>query len=96
MVIVNYQLMDTFERYREFETILEAINWMRGIGENYFQYIGLTDGKENYIDGYSAIIEAYKKNNDLWYGAADCIHLNVVSAHRGGAVCTTCGARFCY
>lgn len=96
MVTINYQLIDTFENYKEFETVAQAIEWMQGIGENYFQYVDLTDGKENYVSGFSDIIETYKKNNDLWQGSPACTHLNVGSGHGGGAVCKSCGAWFCY
>ena len=96
MVTINYQLIDTFENYKEFETVAQAIEWMQGIGENYFQYVDLTDDKENYVSGFSDIIETYKKNNDLWQGSPACIHLNVGSGHGGGAVCKSCGAWFCY
>lgn len=96
MVTINYQLIDTFENYKEFETVAQAIEWMQGIGEDMFQYVDLTDDKENYVSGFSDIIETYKKNNDLWQGDADCIHLTVGSGHGGGAVCKSCGAWFCY
>jgi hypothetical protein len=96
MVTINYQLIDTFENYKEFETVAQAIEWMQGIGENYFQYVDLTDDKENYVSGFSDIIETYKKNHDLWQGSPACIHLNVGSGHGGGAVCKSCGAWFCY
>lgn len=96
MVTINYQLIDTFENYKEFETVAQAIEWMQGIGEDMFQYVDLTDDKENYVSGFSDIIETYKKNNDLWQGSPACIHLNVGSGHGGGAVCKSCGAWFCY
>lgn len=96
MVTINYQLIDTFENYKEFETVAQAIAWMQGIGEEMFQYVDLTDGKENYVSGFSDIIETYKKNHDLWQGSPACIHLNVESGHGGGAVCKSCGAWFCY
>lgn len=96
MVTINYQLIDTFENYKEFETVAQAIEWMQDIGEDMFQYVDLTDGKENYVSGFSDIIETYKKNNNLWQGDADCIHLTVGSGQGGGAVCKSCGAWFCY
>lgn len=96
MVTINYQLIDTFENYKEFDTVAQAIAWMQNIGEDMFQYVDLTDDKENYVDGYSAIIEAYTNNHDLWHGDAGCIHLHTTSGHGGGQVCTTCGAWFCY
>ncbi|QQV91664.1 hypothetical protein OXC43_gp82 [Klebsiella phage vB_KpP_FBKp27] len=83
MVTINYQLIDTFENYKEFETVAQAIEWIQGIGEDMFQYVDLTDDKENYVSGFSDIIETYKKNNDLWQGSPACIHLNVGSGHGG-------------
>lgn len=96
MVTINYQLIDTFENYKEFETVAQAIAWMQGIGEDMFQYIDLTDDKENYVSGFSDIIETYNNCSDLWQGDAGCIHLHTTSGHGGGQVCTTCGAWFCY
>lgn len=96
MVTLNYQLIDTFENYKEFETVAEAVNWMQGIGENYFQYVDLTDDKENYVSGFFDIVEAFNDHSDLWQGSTGCIHLNVVEGHGGGQVCTTCDAWFCY
>lgn len=96
MVTINYQLIDTFENYKEFESVEHAVAWIQSIGEDMFQYVDLTDDKENYVEGYSAILKAFNDNNDLWHGDAGCIHLHTTSGHGGGQVCATCGAWFCY
>lgn len=96
MSTINYQLIDTFENYKEFDSIADVIKWMRGIGSDMFVYVSLTDGKLNEVDGYDAIMKAYDLNSDLWQGDADCIHLNTHSGIGGGCHCDTCSAWFCY
>ena len=96
MTTINYQLIDTFENYKEFDNVADAVKWMQGIGIDMFVYVSLTDGKLNEVDGYDAIVKAYNNNNDLWHGDADCIHLNTHSGNGGGCHCDTCPAWFCY
>lgn len=96
MTTINYQLIDTFENYKEFDNVADAVKWMQGIGIDMFVYVSLTDGKLNEVDGYDAIVKAYNNNNDLWHGDADCIHLNTHSGNGGGCHCDTCSAWFCY
>lgn len=96
MTIINYQLVDTFENYKEFDNVADAVKWMQGIGIDMFVYVSLTDGKLNEVDGFDAIVRAYNNNNDLWHGDADCIHLNTHSGIGGGCHCDTCSAWFCY
>lgn len=96
MTIINYQLIDTFENYKEFDNVADAVKWVQGIGIDMFVYVSLTDGKLNEVDGYDAIVKAYNNNNDLWHGDADCIHLNTHSGNGGGCHCDTCSAWFCY
>lgn len=96
MTTINYQLVDTFENYKEFDNVADAVQWMQGIGIDMFVYVSLTDGKLNEVDGYDAIVKAYNNNNDLWHGDADCIHLNTHSGNGGGCHCDTCPAWFCY
>lgn len=96
MTTINYQLIDTFENYKEFDTVKAAVDWVKGIGIDMFVYVSLTDSKLNEVDGYDAIIKAYELNSDLWQGDADCIHLNTHSGNGGGCHCDTCPAWFCY
>lgn len=96
MTTINYQLVDTFENYKEFDNVADAVKWMQGIGIDMFVYVSLTDGKLNEVDGFDAIVRAYNNNNDLWHGDADCIHLNTHSGIGGGCHCDTCSAWFCY
>lgn len=96
MTTINYQLIDTFENYKEFDNVADAVKWMQGIGKDKFQYVLLTDGKLNAVDGFDTIVKAYNNNNDLWHGDADCIHLNTHSGIGGGCHCDTCSAWFCY
>ena len=96
MTTINYQLVDTFENYKEFDNVADAVKWMQGIGIDMFVYVSLTDDKLNEVDGYDAIVKAYNNNNDLWHGDADCIHLNTHSGIGGGCHCDTCSAWFCY
>ena len=96
MTTINYQLVDAFESYKEFDNVADAVKWMQGIDIDMFVYVSLTDGKLNEVDGYDAIVKAYNNNNDLWHGDADCIHLNTHSGIGGGCHCDTCSAWFCY
>lgn len=96
MTTINYQLVDAFENYKEFDNVADAVKWMQGIGKDKFQYVSLTDGKLNAVDGFDTIVKAYNNNNDLWHGDADCIHLNTHSGIGGGCHCDTCSAWFCY
>lgn len=96
MTTINYQLVDTFENYKEFDNVADAVKWIQDIGIDMFVYVSLTDGKLNEVDGYDAIIKAYNDNSDLWHGDADCIHLNTHSGNGGGCHCNTCPAWFCY
>ncbi len=51
MITVHYQLIDSFENYKEFDTILDAVAWMQGIGEDMFTYVCL-DADYPVIDSY--------------------------------------------
>ena len=56
MIEVNYQLVDTFENYKYFDTVEEVQKWLRGIGEDMFVYVDMSFG-ELYVDNFSAILE---------------------------------------
>lgn len=96
MTTITYSLVDLSDAERDFDSVKEAIDWMLNIGTDMFTSVSLTDGKENYVDGFDAIIHCYQQNNDLWAGDTDCIHLNTHGGIGGGCHCNTCPAWFCY
>lgn len=96
MPTLAYSLIDVPDAEKDFDSVQEAVNWMKHIGQDMFTSVSLTDGKENYVEGFDAIIKAYNNNNDLWNGDADCIHLNTHSGIGGGCHCNTCPGWFCY
>lgn len=51
MITVHYQLIDSFENYKEFDSIMDAVEWMQGIGEEYFTYVCL-DASYPVLDCY--------------------------------------------
>lgn len=96
MSTITYQLVDGFVGRKTFDDVQSAIDWLRSLSKDKFRDVTLTDGKLNVVDGYDAIIKAYERNNDLWQGDADCIHLNTHGGIGGGCHCDTCTGWFCY
>lgn len=57
MVTIEYQLIDSFENYKDFDSARQAAEWVRGIGEEYFQYVSVTLG-DHYVSGFLDVITA--------------------------------------
>lgn len=96
MVHIEYRLIDTGNRERDFHTVSRAVEWIMGIGESIFESVMLTDSSDNYVDGFSEILRVYDINQDMYGGNESCIHANAKRMPRGGVVCPDCKAWFCY
>lgn len=53
---VNYQLVDTFENYKEFESLKEVLEWIKGISAEMFKYADLCIEDGVYVEGVWDII----------------------------------------
>lgn len=56
MIVVLYKLIDSCENEREFENMVSAKLWVKGISECMFDYVTIEMDDGTYLDGYQEIM----------------------------------------
>ena len=95
-IVLDYRLIDSGDCEKEFDSFADAVAFMRGIGEEMFQHVDITDSKDYCIAGYSEIVQHFEEISDLYDGEPDCMHISTRDGIGGGIHCNKCSAWFCY